>query len=67
MPQALPHRQLKAQMILKGLSLRTVSQLSGVEYVRCSEILNGRRIDPARLSKIAAKINAAPMPEEVAS
>lgn len=54
-------------MMLKGLSLRAVSRLSGVEYVRCSEILNGHRIDPKRLSKIAKTINAAATPQEALS
>ena len=58
-----PQRELKAEMVLKDLTLRDVSRLAGVEYVRCSEILGGSRIDPERLSKIAAAIRKAPTPK----
>lgn len=63
MQKPTPQRELKAKMALKDLSLRDVSRLSGVEYVRCSEILNGTRIDPTRLSKINEAIKKAPTPK----
>lgn len=54
-------------MVMKDLTLRRVSQLSKVEYVRCSEILNGYRNDPASLIKITTAILDAPTPKEVAA
>jgi hypothetical protein len=67
MPKPMSLRQLKAEMVLKGLSLREVSERSKVEYRRCSEILNGHRNDLVRLTKIERAIRTAPThPEEVA-
>jgi hypothetical protein len=60
-------RRLKAKMVIKGLSLKEVSDLSGVEYTRCSMILNGKFNDPLALRKIKEAIRNAPMPQEAAA
>ena len=60
-------RKLKARMALKGLSLKDVSDLSGVNYSYCSLILSGIRNNPDELKKIKAAIRNAPMPEEAAA
>lgn len=49
-------RKLKAEMVLKELSLRDVSQRSGVPYGTCSQILNGRLIHPSYFKRIRAAI-----------
>jgi hypothetical protein len=64
MAKPVPQRKLKAAMVLKDLSLYDVSRRAKVEYVRCSEILSGNRIDPIRLSKITKAIEDAPFPTE---
>lgn len=55
-----PMRKLKAQMVLKGLSLGDVSRRSGVPYNQCSEILNGTRVHEAKSVKIRRAIESAP-------
>jgi len=67
MKQPIPHRRLKAEMILRGLSLRKVHKLAGVEYTRASEVLNGTRIDNAALQKLRKAIMAQPALEEAAA
>lgn len=57
-------RQLKADMVLKGLSLNDVSSAAGVPYPVASAILNGRLDQPERLILIRKIIADAPMPEE---
>ena len=64
MAKPLQLRKLKAQMALKELDLETVARRAKVVYCTASEVLNGRRIDPLRLSKLSAVIEKAPMPEE---
>lgn len=63
----LPLRKLRAEMVLKDLSLEDVSERSGVGYTQCSQILKGRLIHPAWLEKIRETITTAPMPKEVAA
>lgn len=60
-----PHYRLKADMALRGLSLHQVARAAGVPYTRASEILNGRRVDPIRLSKLSAVIRRAKIMEGV--
>ncbi len=60
-------RRLQAEMKLKNLDLKTVAKRARVHYVAASKILNGRSVDPLRLSKLSTVINSAPMPEEVAA
>jgi hypothetical protein len=62
----LPVRKLKAEMVLKNLDLREVSERSGVIYTTCSQILNGRLIHPVFFKKIRDAIKAAPYPREAA-
>lgn len=66
MTAPLPMRKLKAQMVLKGLSLGDVSRRSRVPYQQCSEILNGTRVHPEKARKIRHAIETAPVLEEVA-
>lgn len=54
-------------MILKNLSLEDVSELSGVGYAQCSQILNGRLIHEVYFGKIRDAIKAAPQPKEPAT
>jgi transcriptional regulator with XRE-family HTH domain len=60
-------RRLKAEMVLKGLSLTEVAKKSKVRYQLASLILNGRFNDPGSLLKIETTIKGAPMPEATAA
>lgn len=51
-------RRLRAQMELSNLTLKEVSDRSGVGYSNCSMILCGRLHDPEKLAKIVAVIKA---------
>lgn len=62
----LPVRKLRAEMVLKNLSLRDVSDRSGVGYAQCSQILNGRLIHSGYFARISRVIKAAPQPKEAA-
>ena len=59
MTKPLPLYRLKADTALRGLSLREAARAAGIPYTRASEIINGRRIDPIRLSKLIAVIRGA--------
>lgn len=63
----LPLRKLRAEMQLKNLSLREVSERSGVRYAQASQVLKGRLIHPGYLELIRRVIKAAPHPLEVAA
>jgi hypothetical protein len=65
--EPVPQTKLKMKMVEKGLSLRYVSNASGVGYSLCSLILNGRYNDPDKLAKIKRVIRNAPMPTEAAT
>ncbi len=65
MSKPIPHRHLKAEMILRGLTLRQLSTLARVDYTRACEVLNGTRIAPATLEKLRRKIMAQPLCQEV--
>ena len=54
-------RALRAQMELKALSIKEVSQLSRLPYQTCSAILRGRQVHPKYLLKIQAAIEKAPV------
>lgn len=58
--------QLRAEMILRGLSLRAAASAAGVEYTRASQVLNGRRNDPQSLSKLRTAILSTPRLEVAA-
>jgi hypothetical protein len=62
---AIPMRKLKAQMVLKDLSLKDVSRRSGVPYQQCSEILNGTRVHAGKARLIRGAIESAPTPKEL--
>lgn len=66
-PPPLPLRKLRAEMVLKDLSLMEVSDRSGVPYAQCSQVLNGRLIHPVYFEKIRAAIKEAPQPKEPAA
>ena len=53
------HREVKAKMVLKGLSLRDVAEASGLNYGVLSQILNGVLIDPLRMAEAVIAINLA--------
>lgn len=65
MAKPYPLRKAKADMALKELDLGTVAKLAKVPYVTASEILNGYRNDPKRLTRLLEVIAKAPTPEEV--
>lgn len=67
MPKPFRLRELKAQMVMKELSLSDVIKGTGIPYATASQLLNGRQIDPERLSRLSIRINSAPMPQEAAS
>ncbi len=57
-------RKLKAEMVLRGLDLGTLSKRSGISYTFVSELLTGSRVDEKRLLKLSAIIMHTKMPEE---
>jgi hypothetical protein len=56
-------RKLKAKAILKDLSRRDISDISGVGYTQVSQVLNGRIVHPEYLKLIAEAIEGAPEPK----
>jgi hypothetical protein len=57
-------RELKAKMVLKALSLKSVAKRAHVHYPTASLILSGRLQDAKRLSALRRTIEEAPMPIE---
>lgn len=55
-----PLRKLKAKATMKDLSLKQISELSGVPYSEASRVLNGRLIHPEYRDRISKAINEAP-------
>jgi hypothetical protein len=60
-------RQLKAEMVLKDLTLTKVAKGARIEITLASKILNGRVIDPQKLSALRSLIVSAAIPGEVAA
>jgi predicted transcriptional regulator len=60
-------RQLKADMVLKHLSMGDVSRKTRIPYTTVSQILNGRLNHAAYLGRIRNAIKAAPQPMGVAA
>jgi transcriptional regulator with XRE-family HTH domain len=60
-----PLNRLKLEKKKRRLSLREISERSGVHPVSVSGILNGRIIQPRNLAKIEAAIEAAPVLTDV--
>lgn len=56
-------RELRAAMALKHLRLDQVAGKARIPYAVASQLLNGKKNDPARVARIRAVIEAAPMPE----
>ena len=52
MKRTLSPLRLKAEMVLRGLSLGTVAKGAGLNYTVASQILNGRLVDPVRLAAL---------------
>ena len=59
-----PLRKLKAEMVLKDLSLGDVARKARIPYTSASAILNGKRVDPKSLKRLERVITTSPMPEE---
>lgn len=53
-------RKLKAVMVLKSLTLRTVCELAEVNYSVASEVLSGRLKNPRVLKKIRQVVADSP-------
>lgn len=51
-----PFRNVKADMVRKGLDLKTVAAKAKIPYTMASEILNGVRNDADRLRRLSAAI-----------
>lgn len=64
MPTPTELRELKAQIVRKGLTLRAIAQAAGVEYYRASSVLSGRFNDEHSLGRLRSQIESAPLPEE---
>lgn len=60
-------RKLRAQMELKSLTMTSVATRAGIRLSRASEVLNGRRNDPAALRELKRVIREAAMPQEAAA
>jgi hypothetical protein len=58
--QRVPLRKLKAEMALKDISIRRLSQLARVPYNTCSLILTGTHVHPEYLRRIKMAIRQAP-------
>ena len=56
-------RRLRGKMEIKTLTMRAISETTGVPYTTVSAILCGRMVHPAYLRRIQEAIEAAPMPE----
>jgi predicted transcriptional regulator len=54
-------RQLKAEMVMKELTLVTVAKEADVPYSTTSQLLSGRMNHPLRLARIRAVIERAPL------
>jgi predicted transcriptional regulator len=61
--RTVPLRKLKADMIMKDLSLKDVSTLANVPYVTTGQILNGHWTHPEYLKRIKKAIREAPTPQ----
>jgi hypothetical protein len=59
-----PLRKLKAQMIIKGLSLGDVARLARVPYTTASSILNGQLVHPEYRRQLENAVRQAPTPQE---
>ncbi|GEM_PF-7055559 len=57
-------RKLKAQIVLKGLSLGEVVRRAKVNYTAASSVLSGKRIDETTFKKLKETVEKAPMPGE---
>jgi hypothetical protein len=67
MPKPLPLRKLRAEMELKELSLTTVAKRARLNLSVACDLLNGKRVDEARLAKLRKVITEAHVPGEVAA
>ena len=60
----LPIRELRAQMEIKGLTLREVATRADVKYTVCSSVLSGYITAPDLLERIRAAIESAATPKD---
>lgn len=67
MPKPQPHLSLRAEMVLRGVTMRTISDKTRIPYTFVSELLSGSRVDPVRLSMISGFIFKHKRLAEVAS
>lgn len=58
-------RQLKAELALKELKLKDVAKKAGLNLSVACDLLNGKRVDEKRLSKLRSVISRASVPQEV--
>lgn len=57
-------REVTAERAKKGLSLRALAALAGVDYFRACKILRGRETDPKAFAKLKRAAFKAPTPRE---
>ncbi len=63
-------RELRAEMAMKGLSVKEVAERTRhprIPYSTTSQVLNGRLISPERLKEIKRVIHSARAQQEVAA
>ena len=59
MQRPIPERTLKADLALKGLTLKEAARRAGINYSVACSIINGKRIEPDRLRKLRSVISSA--------
>lgn len=64
MSKPLHLRRIKADMAIRDVSLTALSKKARINLSVASDLLNGRRIDPARLERLSAALRKFPTPEE---
>jgi len=69
MPETPPRRcrEVHAERMRKGLSLRSLATLAGVDYFHACRVLRGRAVDKRALSALEVAAAKARMPREVAA
>jgi len=58
-------RRLRAEMILKNLSLKHVARRARIHYSTASSVLNGKLVNEQHLKSLADVVAAAPMEASV--
>jgi transcriptional regulator with XRE-family HTH domain len=58
-------RELRAEMVMKELTVKEISDATGIAYTTVSSIINGRIVHPANLDKIRRIVAQAKIPGQM--